>query len=464
MASSEKSPEILYEAKATRFDFPQGTPKWKQFSFMTLGLSILYKDYIKKKVKKILMPHEGKRIPRLLEERKKIFTREEPIKNLEGFVQTIDGAQINFFCHFSLAEEKEAFEQKKAQNQKWLVFLNGSGEFYERKFKEGKVFSDFLQGNYLLFNYRSLGKSQGFFEKPVDLIWDGEAVLQFLLDRGVELKNIVLIGRSLGGGVAAQLVSKYEETYLISINSFSRLSDMPFGLYHPFGWPIQKIMLFYNWEFNTLKALEKVSSNRFLVVYNRLDNIIPYKRSSLAWHLEKQKRSFSCISLETQASHPHPDYSEPLIFFSSQEDFEMQLEQWQKHHFSEQIQKSFWALFSHLEEKKGKTTPEIEAAFEKKKEELWFDSPHALEIFIQETKQKISNQLQEEEKSPLNMLIDKGLTVFLKESKIVLSQWEVFKKAPKIPLKAPLDPHSIPAARDPQGLQDILDWLKKRLG
>ena len=77
----------------------------------------------------------------------------------------------------------------------------------------------------LMFDYRGYGKSEGD-PSLIGVVEDGAAAQDWLADRvGVAPEELVLHGRSLGGGVVSALAARRGARALILVNTFSSLAD-----------------------------------------------------------------------------------------------------------------------------------------------------------------------------------------------------------------------------------------------
>jgi len=91
---------------------------------------------------------------------------------------------------------------------------------------------DSLQGSVFLFDYRGYGHSEG---RPSEAgcIADGVAAQRWLAKRiGVEPKQVVVMGRSLGTAVAVALAAEEGAAALILENAFPTMTDVA-ALHHP---------------------------------------------------------------------------------------------------------------------------------------------------------------------------------------------------------------------------------------
>ena len=107
-----------------------------------------------------------------------------------------------------------------------ILYTYGNGEDSARNAEYMAYLRDSLQAAVLCFDYRGYGKSEG---KPVEqgLILDGMAAHQWLTERlDIDASEVVLFGRSLGGGVAVALAERVGARALIVHASFANMVDI----------------------------------------------------------------------------------------------------------------------------------------------------------------------------------------------------------------------------------------------
>lgn len=209
---------------------------------------------------------------------KKSFLRYEQ-KNVQEFdLKVFDGAIINGITIFKGNEAKTKFNEKKADNQKWIIRFNGRNGFYENSLLRSQSIGQDLDANILVFNYRGVGESKGILTKPEELVMDGETCIRYLMSKGVREENILIHGSSLGGGIACQVATLFEKVALINERSFASLSLAASVLVNLSF--IKGIFLALRWELNSLSGFEKVKGPK-LIIYHKQDSIIPHHKSSL---------------------------------------------------------------------------------------------------------------------------------------------------------------------------------------
>jgi pimeloyl-ACP methyl ester carboxylesterase len=107
--------------------------------------------------------------------------------------------------------------------QKYIINFVGNGMCYEHIIDDMKEDANALKANVVGFNLRGVGLSTGKAKSKDDLVTDGIAQVQRLLDQGISPQNITLKGHSLGAGVAS-LVAKHFHQLKQPINLFNSRS------------------------------------------------------------------------------------------------------------------------------------------------------------------------------------------------------------------------------------------------
>lgn len=132
----------------------------------------------------------------------------------EVWFHTGDGAKLHgwFFEH--------------PQPQHVILYCHGNGEHVAHCGPRADDLRRQYQASVLVFDYRGYGKSEG---KPFEsrLIADGLAAQRWLAQRaGVATNDIVLLGRSLGGGVAIACAEVEGARALVLQSTFARMVDV----------------------------------------------------------------------------------------------------------------------------------------------------------------------------------------------------------------------------------------------
>ena len=129
-----------------------------------------------------------------------------------------------------------------------------------------------LQVTVFAFDYRGYGRSEGLPSED-GIIADTRAARAWLADReGIEESEIVLLGRSLGGGVMVDLAAKDGARALILESTFTSLPEVANDTLP--GWPG---LIMFN-RFNSLKKIPEYRGP-LLLAHGTEDEIVPFDHS-----------------------------------------------------------------------------------------------------------------------------------------------------------------------------------------
>ena len=128
-------------------------------------------------------------------------------------VTTHDGATLDG-VQFNNAPETDIHDQKH------IINFVGNGMRFEQIFNEIEGDAEALKCNVIGFNYRGVSNSTGKAKSNQDLVNDGIAQVQRLIDQGADPEKITLKGHSLGSGIAT-LVAKHFHDHGLKINVFN---------------------------------------------------------------------------------------------------------------------------------------------------------------------------------------------------------------------------------------------------
>lgn len=127
---------------------------------------------------------------------------------------SLDGVKLHGF-YFAHAQPKRS-----------ILYCHGNGEDISHNVDLMEFLRDRYAANVLIFDYRGYGRSAG---KPNEagLVNDGRSASRFLAERaGCKTSDLVLWGRSLGGGVAVAIAAEEGAKALVLESTFSRMVDV----------------------------------------------------------------------------------------------------------------------------------------------------------------------------------------------------------------------------------------------
>jgi fermentation-respiration switch protein FrsA (DUF1100 family) len=136
----------------------------------------------------------------------------------------------------------------------------------------------------LVVNYRGYGASKG---RPgqKELYEDGLAIHDYVVGSGVRADHVVVMGRSLGSGVASMLAGSRDVRAAILITPFDSLAAVAAGHY-----PIFPVRLLLRHPFPSVDWARKARAPALILAAER-DDIVPArhaKRLSEAWAVETE--------------------------------------------------------------------------------------------------------------------------------------------------------------------------------
>jgi fermentation-respiration switch protein FrsA (DUF1100 family) len=125
----------------------------------------------------------------------------------------------------------------------------------------------------LLADYRGYASNSGS-PSEAGLLKDGRAAVQFLQNRGVASSALILMGASLGTGVATQLAAEHAPAALVLVSPFTSLPDAGANA---FPWlPVRALV---HDRFNNLDAIARVRAP-VLILHSIDDRVIPFRQGA----------------------------------------------------------------------------------------------------------------------------------------------------------------------------------------
>lgn len=187
-----------------------------------------------------------------------------------------------------------------------VLFLHGNGGNVATWAASAHGLSDRDQVAILVFDYRGYGKSTGLPDEQ-GIYADARAARSWLAERtGVREEDIVLLGRSLGGGVAVQLASELPPRGLILMNTFTSAAAQSFFPLVPTSWLMTQ-------RYDSLSKISKYDGP-LLMTHGEKDKVIPVAQAktlfSAAGSQQKQ------LILDPNGGHNDPPTEEYLAALS----------------------------------------------------------------------------------------------------------------------------------------------------
>jgi hypothetical protein len=197
----------------------------------------------------------------------------------EAILQTSDGLRL------------KALYQKARGDLPTLIFFHGNGD----NLAGAMAATSSLAANgygLLLPEYRGYGGNPGS-PSEAGLYRDGEAALQWLREGGVPIERVVLVGNSLGSGVATELTAWNPVRGLVLISGFTSLADVAAS--HMRLFPVRLLL---RDRYDNRAKLSRVTAP-VLIVHGQRDTLIPVS------HAEALARSAQNVQLVVDPATGH---------------------------------------------------------------------------------------------------------------------------------------------------------------
>jgi len=144
---------------------------------------------------------------------------------------TSDNCLLQGVIAWNNKEDKKTFEawdgtdKLKLKNQKFVLYVGANAECYQIFFPQALQQAQEFKANILRFNYREVADSNGVASCATDLVTDTHTMYEYLIRHlGIPKENILVYGRSLGGGIAAQMGAIDNINGIVLESSFSSIS------------------------------------------------------------------------------------------------------------------------------------------------------------------------------------------------------------------------------------------------
>ncbi len=190
-----------------------------------------------------------------------------------------------------------------------LFFHGNGGELADRRERMAYFQSRGLGA--LFVSYRGYGASTGSISEP-GFITDGLAAYDFLLERGVTPQRIMLLGESLGTGVAIQLAARRKVAAVALEAPYTATVDVAAGLY---WWlPVRLLM---KDQFRSRDYIAKVKAP-LLIQHGDADRIIPVAHGRALFAMASEPKQLVIVPGKGHDMIGDPDvWSREVAFFLS---------------------------------------------------------------------------------------------------------------------------------------------------
>ena len=166
-------------------------------------------------------------------------------------------------------ELKSWFIEKDLKKFKTILFFHGNaGNLFNRVYKLNEL--NKLDLNILIISWRGFSGNEGKSTEKI-LYHDAEEAVKWLKEQGLDKKNIILYGESLGTGVATELASKNNFGGIILESPFTSMADTA-KIYYPY----LPVNLLLKDRYDTKSKIRDIETP-ILIMHGQKDSIVPQK-------------------------------------------------------------------------------------------------------------------------------------------------------------------------------------------
>ena len=202
------------------------------------------------------------------------------------------------------------YHKKNLKDYKTLVYFHGNAGSLENRIHKLNHFQD-MNINFLIIAWRGFNGNKG---KPSErgLYVDGKSAIDWLIKKGVDEKNLILYGESLGTGVATHLAQNKNYAGVILETPFTSMVDAAKNFY-----PYVPINLLLKDKFENFKKVKNINAP-ILVMHGEVDKIVPFSMGKKIYEIANNPK----YSYFTKYDDHMMEYDENLVlalksFFNS---------------------------------------------------------------------------------------------------------------------------------------------------
>ena len=170
-----------------------------------------------------------------------------------------------------------------------VLFCHGNAGTMSHRIESAQIFHS-LGLNVVLFDYRGYGLSPGI-PSEKQTYEDADAVWRYLTQvRGIPENKIIILGRSMGGPIAAKLAKDVKPVLCILESTFTSIPDVGQARF-----PIFPTKLLVKINYPTIDYIKKIQSPVFLV-HSKNDEIIHYRMGEKLFKEANAPKEFVSLS------------------------------------------------------------------------------------------------------------------------------------------------------------------------
>jgi hypothetical protein len=177
------------------------------------------------------------------------------------------------------------YHEKNLKDYKTVIYFHGNAGSLENRIHKLNHFQD-ININFLIIAWRGFSGNDG---KPSEqgLYVDGKSAIYWLTKKGIEEKNLILYGESLGTGVVTHLAQNKSFAGVILETPFTSMIDVAKIVY-----PYIPVNLLLKDKFENYKKIKNINSP-ILIMHGEADQIVPFSMGKKIYEIaNKPKYSY----------------------------------------------------------------------------------------------------------------------------------------------------------------------------
>lgn len=187
-----------------------------------------------------------------------------------------------------------------------VLYCHGNGTHVAHLGEFLRQMRDDFQVSIFAYDFRGYGRSEG---KPIEtgILQDSEAAQKWLAERAsIPPEQLVLMGRSLGGGIALHLAAENGARGVILQNTFTSLPDAAATHY-----PWLPVRLLMKNRYDSLSRINRYSGP-VLISHGTADTIVPFTHGQKLFEVAKGPKEFFEIAGGGH-NDPEPEHYAPAL-------------------------------------------------------------------------------------------------------------------------------------------------------
>ena len=228
----------------------------------------------------------------------------------ECWLTTPSGLRLHaYYCPASAQDSHSSLLPHPAQGNWVVMYCHGNGTNISFLFPSVEDIQQHLGADVFLFDYRGYGRSDG---QPSEqgLYEDTMTAYRFLTEtKNIHPERLLVLGRSLGGGLATQLATKVPFKALILQNTFT---SMPAAGWSRYPWlPVPWMMRNRYPNIHRLAEIERPVH----LTFGDDDQVVPPSHSQRLYEVAREPKAIFRVEGGSHSFRLERDYYEHLASF-----------------------------------------------------------------------------------------------------------------------------------------------------